>query len=138
MIRLADVVARIRAECPSFAHVEHALTSAGQHALPAALVAPVAIKAEPPALLGGHAQMLDARVGVFVMVDRKTDVAPTFPLAHQFDDLLAEVRAALVDWQPPGAAMPFAYGGGELDRYRGDGPVTWRDDFIASIDMRMP
>jgi hypothetical protein len=133
MIRLADVVAHIRAECPSFAHVEHALTSAGQHALPAALVAPVRIAPFPNQTVTGVAQRLMFGAGVFVMVDRKADAAPTFPLANAFDDLQAEVRAAMLGWQAPGAAAPFEYAGGELDRYRGDGPVTWRDDFAALV-----
>jgi hypothetical protein len=133
MIRLADVVARIAAQCPAFAHVEHALTSAGQHSLPAALVSPIKIAGQPNQFLSGHAQKLEVTVGVFVMADRKTDTGPAFMLANAFDDLQAQVRAAMVGWQAPGAAGPFDLAGGELDRYRGDGPVTWREDYAALV-----
>lgn len=131
MIRLADVVARIRAECPSFATVEHALTSAGQDNLPSVLVSPTKMDAGANQRVSGVAQILQVTVGVFILVDRKRDTAPAYPLANQFDDLQAEVRAALLGWLPPGATGPFIHVGGELDRYRGDGPVTWRDDFAA-------
>lgn len=131
MIRLADIVARIRAQCPSFKSVEHALTSAGQDELPSVLVSPLKIEAGSNQVISGVAQLHQATVGVFILVERKRDSAPSYPLANQFDDLQREVRAALIDWTPPGASGPFVYAGGELDRYRGDGPATWRDDFAT-------
>lgn len=129
MIRLADIVARIDVQCPSFASVEHALTSAGQEVFPAALVAPVKMEAGANRVVTGVQQMLQVTVGVFILVDRKRDPRPDYVLANLFDDLQEQVRAALLGWMPPGAAGPFNHSGGELDRYRGDGPVTWREDF---------
>jgi hypothetical protein len=131
MIRLADVVARITAECHSFASVQHALTSAGQDALPSVLVSPLKMEAGDNVVVSGVAQVLQITIGVFILVDRKRDAAPGYPLANQFDDLQAEVRAALIGWTAPGASMPFVHAGGEIDRYRGDGPVTWREDFAT-------
>jgi len=137
LIPLADVVRRIYEECPSFASVQHAITSGGQDALPSALVSPVRYIADPPPQMTGFImQPVRMMVGVFIQVDREQDPYPDYPLATLLDVLQAEVRGALVGWVAPGADLPFDYVGGELAPYKNDGPAIWREDFATATEIR--
>lgn len=135
-MRLRDVVNRLKAECPGFQHIGHALTSSAQYDYPAAFVAPVKVTAQPSGLLGSHRQMTTRTVGVFVVLDRKQDDAPDAGNDDLLDDLCADLRAALMGWQAPGADMPFDYAGGELSQMRD--LVGWREDFSVTTELRMP
>jgi len=94
MLRTSTVLARIRGQCPGFAQVDHALTSAAQNDYPAAFVAIAKMTADPNGLLGVHSQMVRLTVRVYVVVERRQDVGAAFGAADQWDDLVAALRAA--------------------------------------------
>lgn len=132
-MKVTDIVARIAAQCPGFAHVAHALTSGGDYDYPAAFVAPVKRVAEFPRMLGYHAQMTRQTFGVYVVLPKRQDTLIS-SAADDLDDLCAELRAALTDWMPAGADQPLFYVGGELAER--EGIACWREDFATDIDMR--
>ncbi len=134
-MRTDDVVARIRALCPSFAEVGHALTSASQESYPGAFVALVKADAQPPGLMGVHSQMVREVLGVFITLRRQMDDDAGEGANDDLDDLRAELRAALVGWLAPGAETPLDYAGGELALR--NALATWREDFSHTYDMRM-
>ena len=77
MITVANLVARVRATCPSLALVDHALTSPSDFAKPAGLVAPVRALAKAPDLMGIHRQTVIMTFGVWVILERRaSSVAP--------------------------------------------------------------
>lgn len=136
-MKISDVVARLRAECPSFATIDHALTAPGDYDYPAAFVAPVKRVAESDRMLGGpHAQMVRQVFGVYVVLPKRTDSGSGGSAADDLDDLCAELRLALVSWTPdPIEDHPIDYAGGELTER--EGLACWREDFTSVFDLRV-
>lgn len=143
---LGDVIARIQSQCPGFAHVDHVLTSPADFTRPAALVTPVRYRGAQPTTMfpGSYEQDVDMVFGVFLVLERRQNGVLDNGTADEFDTLLTSVRAALVNWPSDGAGLaalsmtqPITYAGGELAPYE-PGNVTWRDDYAAQIEMRMP
>lgn len=132
-------IARIKAQCPIFAEVDHVLTSPAAYPYPAALICPVRNKAAEPNVMiaGAMAQDVQITMGIYVVLERRQNGAADYGAADKFDTACAQLRAALVNWSPSGAIEPVTYGGGEMAPY-GDGVVTWREDFHTIIEMRFP
>lgn len=136
MIRVAQIIDQLRAECPEFATVTHALTSSSEVTRPAALVAPLQVDAEKPAFYSLHSQMISQTFGVYILIDRAQDGDTGYGSADLLDVLVESLRAALIGWTPDNAtAAPLAYGGGKLDRYQQQ-IACWRDDFVTSNELR--
>lgn len=134
----AAVVARIKQQCPDFAHVDHILTSAATYDLPAALVTPVKTDAQAPFINvpGGYDQEYLPIVGVYIVIARRQNEPGDMGGADLFDRLCAQLRAALVNWTPPEAIEPVQYAGGMMAPYE-PGVVTWREDFSLRYAMRI-
>lgn len=132
-----DFIDRIRSECPTFAHVDHVLMSAVNYSYPAALIAPVENRGEPPRINipGAYAQDVESMIGVYIVMERRQDGAADFGGADLFDTLCAELRAALINWQPSWALSPVTYTGGRMAPYDA-GIVTWREDFAVQFEVR--
>ena len=138
-MRISDVITRISAECPGFEYVDHILTSAADFARPAALVAPVrSIGARPSINIpGGYSQDVELILGVYIVLDRKQNGATGSGAADQFDDLVVDLRAAMINWAASGLIEPITYAGGEMAPYE-PSVVTWREDFRALFEVRYP
>ena len=136
---LGDVITRIRLQCPGFLLVDHVLTSPITYPYPTALVAPVRNQGQPPFvnIPGGYAQDVVTTFGVYIIVERRQNGVADFGQGTLFDALCTSLRAALVNWTPPGAVQPISYAGGEMAPYD-QGIVTWRDDYSAIFEMRYP
>lgn len=135
-MRLSVVLLRLRAQCPGFATVDHALTSPSDYAYPAAMVVPVKRLARPNGLLGTHAQMVELTFGVHIILQRRQDGVTGYGAADDFDDLCAEVMAALKAWTPDTSIYkPMDYAGGLIAPFQ-QHAVTWRDDFATTYDIR--
>ncbi len=114
-------IARLEAEVAELVSVRGALdfaelvkAGAVPHRTPAAFVLPLALDAEPNALLGGdHVQRLTETVGVVVVVRAAGAVAggvlETGAPATSLVALRAAVRRALAGWQPDGAEAAFDF-----------------------------
>lgn len=136
-MKISDIVAHIKAECPLFATVDHALTAPGDYGYPAAFVSPLKLVAAQPRMNQMKAQMVQHVVGVYVVMKKRTDaVGPS--AADEFDDILASLRAAMLGWAPPDnfVGASFDCAGGELTER--DGIVAWREDFTIEDDLRAP
>lgn len=133
-MRLSDILSRIRAECPGFAQVDHALSSNEELDYPAALVSPVRAAPLPPRLLGVHSQIEVLTYGVFILVARRRDGVADAGSADILDDLRAELRAALIGWTPDPAFIELAAAGGQLDQWR-PGFAGWREDFATEHEI---
>lgn len=138
-MRIADAIARIKAQCPGFAYVDHLLTSSADFDRPAALVAPVRVVGVDPRIFipGGYSQDVSWILGVYIVLDRRQNGVTGSGTADLFDDLTTSLRAALVNWSAPATVQPLTYAGGEMAPY-GTGLVTWREDFTAISEMRFP
>lgn len=136
---IAEIISRIRAQCPGFALVDHVLTSPITYPYPAALVAPVKNHGAPPFvnIAGGYAQDITTIFGVYIVLERRQNGAADFGQAALFDTLCTSLRAALVNWTPSGVICPVQYAGGEMAPYD-QGVVTWREDFSTEFEMRVP
>lgn len=137
MIAIADIVQRLKDQCPELVHVDHALTSAADFPKPAALVAPVKAMTGQPALLGVHSQMVVTTFGVYLILDRRQNGATDAGVADDYDAIIASIRSALAGWVPDnvdGAAVAFA--GGELAPFSA-GPAVWRDDYSIITELRI-
>lgn len=134
-MRTDDIVARVRAMCPGFAVVDHALVSETQGSYPGAYIAPVKAEAQPAGFIGVHSQMVRETVGVFITLERRMDNDAGLGTNDSLDDLRAELRAALVAWRPPGAEQPLEYAGGELSLR--NGLASWREDFSTTYELRI-
>jgi hypothetical protein len=130
---LTAVLDRVRAECPTFAAVEHALTSDADFSRPAALVGVSRVMATPNGLIEAHVQRFVTTVSVWLLMDRKQDGLVAYGTADLWQTLTAELRAALVAWSPDDPRFaPFDYAGGQLDRHPGGtGVAIWREDFTT-------
>lgn len=135
---IAEIIARITAECPEFAEVGHALTSPAILAYPAALVTPVRNQASPPFILapGAYHQNVVAIFGVYILLERRQNGASDQGAADDFDALTASLRAALTNWEATGLTQPVIYAGGELAPYDA-GLFTWRENFSAAFEIRL-
>lgn len=130
-MKLTDVLERIRDQCPGFASVDHVLTSDADVARPAALVGVSRIAATPNGVLGGpHVQRLRTVVSVWIVGRRRQDTLTGYGAADEWQDLVAELRAALVAWSPGGTATPLDYAGGALEKHPA-GFFAWREDFAT-------
>lgn len=129
---VSAIISRIDAQCPGFVTVTHAMTSAAGMAYPAAVVALTRVDTEPPALIGIHQQLCRVRFGVYI-VDARSQAAG----ADALDGLRAELRAALVGWQPAGPYLePLFYAGGQIGQYQ-DGLSFWREEFGTTQEIRI-
>ena len=129
------IITRIKAQCPGFATVEHALTSGADMALPAALVSPVQSMATAPELLGLHSQIERTVYGVYILIARRQDGVTTGALVD-LDTLRASLRTALKGWSPtPAIHSELELAGGKLEPFR-DGLVAWREDFASETEHR--
>jgi hypothetical protein len=128
-MRTSDIIARVTALCPSFAHVGHALSAPAALNSPAALVSPVEAKAAATEVLGGTVQRMLDVFGVYIVMARRADGAEDFGVADDLDDLRAELRQALIGFTV-GDYSPLAAGGGRLAPYA-PGLTTWREDFTT-------
>jgi len=136
-MRLRQIIDRITDQCPGFAQVGHALTSRADLGYPAALVTPVSVAAGPSQMLGMHSQMLAMRFGVFVLMTRVQDGDTDYGTADLFDDLCAELRAALTKWTPDaGLFKPMDFVGGQLAQYA-PGIACWREDYATTFELRI-
>ena len=134
-MRTKAIIDRIRAECPGFAQVDHALSSAEDLDYPAALVSPVQAQAGPERLLMYHRQIERLTFGVFIMVERRRDGIADAGAADELDDLRAELRAALIGYTPdPARFTGLAAAGGRLDQWR-PGIAGWREDFSTEPEI---
>lgn len=131
MISILSVVTRLRANCPSLAQVDHALTSSAQNAYPAAFVAMRTAQGDEPAFIGVQSQMIRQVISIYYVAERAQTDAP----AQQLEAAVAEVMATLRGWQPGPEYQPFSYVGGELDQK--DGRACWRDDYQTSHEERL-
>lgn len=136
-MNIGDIVNRITAECPGFAHIDHLLTSPVDYKYPAALITLVKNRGEAPHINipGGYAQDVFMTFGVYIVLERRQSGAANHGGADTFDNLLTSLRAALVNWQPDGLLAPVTYAGGEMAPYE-TGLVTWRDDYGAQFEIR--
>lgn len=128
---LAEIVARIRAECPSFAHVDDFATSTQDFDLPAAIVEPLKREASPSMFSQGHVQQIDFVFGVYVIFERKLD-RPSFG----WDELCDELRQGLVGWNTTPTEAPVSYAGGQVARWK-EQYVCWREDFSTDLELRL-
>lgn len=133
---LAQLIARIAAECGEFATVRSAFRGAPALAAdadwPAALVAPTKMAAERSEMLGAVDERVTAIWSVFVLMPRE-GVPATDTL---FDDLTGSLRTALVGWVPAGSDdPPLQYAGGEYAQIA-DGLAAWREDFVHEYRIR--
>ena len=138
-MRISDIIARIKAQCPGFVYVDHILTSSATFARPAALVAPVKNIGIGPRtnIPGGYSQDVEMIFGAYIVLDRKQNGVTGAGTADQFDDLTVSLRAAMINWAATGLIEPITYAGGEMAPYE-TGLVTWRDDFRALFEVRYP
>jgi hypothetical protein len=136
---LAEIVERIKDQCPDFAHIDHVLTSPVTHAYPAALIVPVDKQASPPRINipGGFSQDVTLIVGVYIVLERRQNGIADYTGADLFDTLCAQLQAALVNWTPTGAIQPMFYAGGKMAPYDA-GVITWREDFSVDYEVRYP
>ena len=133
-MKVSEIVARVAAECPGFAHVDHAMTGKDGFEYPAAFVAPIRTTADYPRVRG-LAQMTRQTWGVYIVMPKRTDNGADSAV-DDLDALRLELRAALINWRPSAAPVtthPLHYAGGELTER--EGLVCWREDFAADIDL---
>lgn len=137
-MRTETLIERIRQECPGFSGVEHALSSSADLDYPAAMVTPTRVDAAPEGTvgLGVHSQLVTQVFSIFVLLTRTQDGVVGYGKASTLDDLSAELRAALVGWQPDTEEAPVQFVGAMLDRYH-TGVVCWREDYSIQSDMRL-
>lgn len=137
---LSDLEARLKARCPSFAMIDHALTSTLEFDYPAALIAPAKNGASPEQLIGDvvYSQDVTQTFSIFVFLGRKQDRGLQSN-ADDLDALTAELRAALCGWRGTNPALgdaPMNYAGGQLDKFQ-TGQVCWREDFTVTSELRI-
>lgn len=137
-MRTSVLMERIRAECPGFAAVEHALSSSADMAFPAAMVTPSKCEAaaEGTVGLGIHSQLVTQTFSIFILQTRTQDGVVGYGKADGLDDLIDELRAALVGWQPDTEEEPLQLVGGLLDRFH-TGTVCWREDYSIQTELRL-
>ncbi len=136
-MRTADLIARVAAQCPGFAAVDHALTSNAEEALPMALITPSKVEALEDGLvgLGIHSQIVTQTFSIFVMLRRaqNSDLASK---ADDLDTLTGQLRAALPGWQFDADHGPMNFVGGTLDKFH-TGVVCWREDYSTETELRL-
>ena len=142
---IAEIIARITAECPEFAEVGHALTSPAILAYPAALVTPVRNQASPPFILapGAYHQNVVAIFGVYILLERRQNGASDQGAADDFDALTASLRAALTNWEANDGRMvrlqlvELMGFNATVTVHAGAGLFTWRENFSAAFEIRL-
>jgi hypothetical protein len=134
-MKTSDFMARIKAMCPDFATVDHALTSAADVDLPAAMVTPASMSATPDDLIGAvHNQNVRQVFSVYILLARLQD-GYISSNADDLDTLTGQLRAALPGWQIDNDHGPVNFAGGQLDRYH-TGLVCWREDYSVETQLR--
>lgn len=135
---LFEVVSRLRAQCPLLRSVEAAAAAVPAPAqTPYAWVLPIAETASRPMLIGLHAQRLELRVAVELVV-REAGDASGAAVWSRMQDARAQVRAALAGWRPDGAddsVAPLWFALGRLLDWQ-SGQATVRDEFAYECDLR--
>jgi hypothetical protein len=132
-MRTSDLIARIEGECPGFAMVDHALTSAAEMTYPAAMVTPSKEDADPDGTVGqgAHTQEITQTYSIFFILERNQATGKT----DELDDLRDEVHAALLGWELDADHGPMNFVGAMLDRFH-TGVVCWRADYSTETQMR--
>lgn len=134
---LDDIIARVIAECPSFATVRSFQNSSENMPLPAAIVEPIERRSPvPQGYMGGHIQTVNFRFGVYLMMERRLPDNFT-PGGPSWDALCAELQAALCAWTngEPNVS-PVSYAGGAVVPFR-DQIACWREDFATDFQIRI-
>jgi hypothetical protein len=135
-MRTSALIARISAQCPLFACVDHALSPAKELTYPAAMVVPSELAAAPDGLFGiVHDQDIVQKFSVFVLIGRREDTS-IWSGVDDLDDLTAQLRAALLGWEVDNDHAPMNLAGGKLDRYI-TGIVCWREDYSVETSLRV-
>lgn len=138
-MRVAWIVSRVKLKCPSFVSVGHALTSNADVPTPSVLIAPAKLMAMPEGLIGDaiHSQMITSVFSLYIQLKRAQDVPFEAGPGDLFDNLVAELRAALCGWTPNASIYaPMNLHGGELDRWH-PGVACWREDYSTQYELRI-
>ncbi len=133
-MNLAEVVARVQAQCPSFVTVTHAFSAPEDYGFPAAVVAPVQYDASDNSFMDDTTvrQFDTRRFGVYIMLRRASDPDSGPTRADLFDTLHQEVLGALRNFNSADPEwMPMIYAGGALRTFEQGAPAVWRDDFTT-------
>lgn len=140
-MKTSTLIARIRAQCPSFANrvagaaeFMAAVEYADDLALPHAFVMRLADAPQDSSTAGQVLQVIEELFGVVVAVDNTTDQRGQ-GADDALDDLLVELQGALVGWQPDALYQDMEYRGStllDMDRAR-----LWRQfDFVTLIILK--
>ena len=134
-MRTSDVIARIKAQCPAFLFVGHALTSNLRTDLPAALVTPRRVVADEPDVIGRPWQITSVIWSIAIILPRAQDEG-TDVGTDLLEDCRDQLRAALLGWGDEGGSIgPLQYAGGELDKYA-EQTACWREDWLQQNEIR--
>lgn len=135
-MNLNAIIARIRSECPGFAYVDHGLTSALDHEMPAALVVPMKRKGGRPLTWQPYIQQMSLQVGVFVIVRRRQNGEGDNGAADDIEALCESLRDALINWSDqPAIFTQMESLGGEIAPFV-NGVSVWREDFATEYHIR--
>lgn len=127
-MRLAPIVARLNAQVPALANrAVSALVADIPVAYPAALVMPLSERLHD-ADMAGKTHMVEARIGVELMVKHGRQSLSGGPAQDALETLRDAVSAALVGWQPDPGSGPLAFAGGGMVSFEA-GLAVWRDEF---------
>lgn len=126
-MRLANIVARLKAQCPILRQALPALAADVTTSYPSAYVLPLAEHVSDDDL--NHAlRLYEGRFAVEIMVRNVAEHATGGPAGEALEDVREEVLAALVGWSPASGHAPIAHTGGRLVSFDA-GIAVWRDEF---------
>lgn len=131
---IGTIVERLRDACDGLRQVLPALEGAQPGGYPSAYVLPLAERAlgeDGGELLDAHAQRIEARFAVELMVKHAAQAASGGPAQEALEALRDEVKAALAGWQPAPEFAPVAFSAGRLVDFAG-GLAVWRDEFVTT------
>lgn len=123
-MKIKLIIDRLKATCPIFlgrvsgaAALAQAVELAADWTVPAAFVVPLSETADQNELLGDFSsQWVAIRFGVAILVSNTSD-EPGFTAAEAVVDAFAQIRAALVGWQPSETFQAIDYVSGELGEF---------------------
>lgn len=131
-MRLSPIVARIRDQiAPMGGRVWSALAAALPTAYPAAYVLPLAERLLDGDMSMDHA-LIEARIGVEIMVRHATDAASGGPAHIDLEDVREAISAVLVGWRADALSGPMSYAGGRLLSFDA-GLAVWRDEYVYTL-----
>lgn len=136
-MRLVDVQARLKDECPQLKSVLLALSAATQKSYPSVYLFPVAESARPNEQWPNHEQLVVARFAVEIMVKQAAEAASGGPAQEDLEDLRDAIKAALKNWPPETTYTPIDFVAGRLVDFSA-GLTTWRDEYSTTFLERMP